>query len=314
MNAPYQAWGGLVDGLLHFIETNPAAKEALDEIRSENPVDFEDWYEKFQATDGSSVGSKRYEIPKSLDEQASLFYELLKHFDQDVDPQRFCMEAYGLTKYQDMCNMLNSQIIKPVIRAIDAKLQEASLHTPTSSSGIPSSHEASPDPRKVFVVHGRNEQLRSDFFALLRAIGLQPFEWSQAIALTGNASPYIGEVLRRAFAQAQAVVVLLSPDDEAKLKEEYIRGDDPSHEHTLTGQARPNVLFEAGMSFGSHPKRTVLIEIGKLRPFSDVAGRHVVKLNNSSGARLEIANRLENAGCAVDKSGQDWLEVGNLQL
>lgn len=314
MNAPYQAWGGLVDGLLHFIETNPAAKEALDEIRSENPVDFEDWYEKFQATDGSSVGSKRYEIPKSLDGQASLFYELLKHFDQDVDPQRFCMEAYGLTKYQYMCNMINSQIIKPVIRAIDAKLQEASLHAPTSSSGIPSSHEASPDPRKVFVVHGRNEQLRSDFFAFLRAIGLQPLEWSQVIALTGNASPYIGEVLRRAFAQAQAVVVLLSPDDEAKLKEEYIRGDDPSHERTLTGQARPNVLFEAGMSFGSHPKRTVLIEIGKLRPFSDVAGRHVVKLNNSSGARLEIANRLENAGCAVDKSGQDWLEVGNLQL
>lgn len=74
-----------------------------------------------------------------------------------------------------------------------------------------------PDPRKVFVVHGRDDRLRRDFFSFLRALNLQPLEWSEALRLTGKASPYIGEVLDSAFDNAQAVIVLLSPDDEVRL-------------------------------------------------------------------------------------------------
>lgn len=309
--APYQAWGGLVEGLVHFLENDAVASEALAQIKSDNPVDFEKWYSDFQSTGGSFVGSKRYDIPKSLEEKANLFYELLKHFDEDVNPRTFCVHAYGLKNYQEMSDMLSSQIVHPVVRAVDAKLKEA-IDTSMNASSSPKGEN--PDSRKVFVVHGRDEQLRKDFFAFLRSLGLHPLEWSQAIALTDSASPYIGEVLERAFARAQAVVVLLSPDDEAKLKDAYVRDGDPDYERELKGQARPNVLFEAGMAFGSHPKRTVMVEIGELRPFSDVAGRHTVRLDNSAKARLDIANRLENAGCAVSKSGQDWLEIGDLQL
>jgi predicted nucleotide-binding protein len=43
-----------------------------------------------------------------------------------------------------------------------------------------------PDPTKVFVVHGRNEKARIAMFAFLRAIGLQPIEWSEAVSLTGT--------------------------------------------------------------------------------------------------------------------------------
>jgi hypothetical protein len=74
----------------------------------------------------------------------------------------------------------------------------------------------------------------------------------------------------------------------------------------LTPQARPNVLFEAGMAFGVHADRTVLVELGSMRPFSDIYGRHVVRLNGTDKPLRDIARRLEGIGCAVDDSNDDW--------
>lgn len=171
---------------------------------------------------------------------------------------------------------------------------------------------STPEPRTVFVVHGRNVHARNALFDFLRALGLRPLEWSQALKLTGEGSPYIGQVLDHAFAAAQALVVLLTPDDIAYLRREYAsRDDDPELEPTP--QARPNVLFEAGMAFGRYPRRTILVEMGTLRPFSDVAGRHAVRMDGTAEKRTELAERLRTAGCEVDNGGTDWLTAGNLQ-
>ncbi len=167
--------------------------------------------------------------------------------------------------------------------------------------------------RRVFVIHGRDERLRAGTFTFLRALGLDPLEWTKAIQLTGKASPYIGEILEAAFDQAQAAVVLLSPDDEARLRADLLTVDDPASEKMLTGQARPNVLFEAGRAFASHPNQTVLVQFGHVRPFSDVAGRHIVKMDNSVAKRHEFALKLKTAGCSVDMDGTDWQNLGDLK-
>ena len=177
------------------------------------------------------------------------------------------------------------------------------------------SPDMKPDPRKVFVVHGRNEHLRRSLFTFLRAVGLDPIEWSEAVQLTGKGAPYIGEILEAAFDKAQAVVVLLTPDDEAKLREELLHSNDPDYERFPTGQARPNVIFEAGMAFARHAERTILIEVGELRPFSDVAGRHAVRLNNSPEKRMELLQRLKTAGCNIPTEGKsDWLKEGDFAV
>jgi len=164
--------------------------------------------------------------------------------------------------------------------------------------------------RKVFVVHGRNGDARSVMFAFLRSIGLDPIEWSEAVKMTGEGSPYIGRVLDAAFDAAQAIVVLLTPDDVAYLRTEYASGEDDPELEPLA-QARPNVLFEAGMAMGRDARRTVLVEFGRLRPFSDVAGRHAVRIDGSASKRKDLAQRLESAGCAVNLAGEDWLTVGD---
>lgn len=166
----------------------------------------------------------------------------------------------------------------------------------------------------VFVVHGRNNAIRTAMFTFLRSIGLQPLEWTQALKATKAASPYIGIVLEAAFKEAAAVVVLLTPDDEAKLKDEFVTTKDSAYETRLTGQARPNVLFEAGMAFGKNPNCTVLVQIGDMRPFSDVAGRHIVHLSNEPERRQELAVKLSNAGCNVDTTGIDWMSAGDFSL
>jgi predicted nucleotide-binding protein len=170
------------------------------------------------------------------------------------------------------------------------------------------------DPQIVFVVHGRNEAARKSIFDFLRAIGLKPLEWSQAVAATGKGSPYVGEILDAAFSKAQAVVVLMTPDDEAILKTEFRSGNDEAHESHPSGQARPNVLFEAGMAMGRSADRTVLVQIGTLRPFSDVGGRHLIRLTNSSQRRHDLADRLKTAGCAVDLNGRDWHTAGSFDM
>lgn len=164
---------------------------------------------------------------------------------------------------------------------------------------------------KVFVVHGRNLPARDAVFSFLRAIGLRPIEWDQAVAATGQGSPYVGQVLDAAFEQGQAVVVLLTPDDVAYLRSDYGHGEDDP-EATPTPQARPNVLFEAGMAMGRNADRTILVGLGSLRPFSDVAGRHVLRLSNDPGARRSLADRLRTAGCDVDLTGSSWLTEGDL--
>ncbi|MHA7218891.1 TIR domain-containing protein [Arthrobacter sp. MDT1-48-3] len=166
------------------------------------------------------------------------------------------------------------------------------------------------DPRAVFVIHGRNEAARKAIFDFLRSIGLNPLEWSQALAMTGQGSPYIGDVLNAAFGAASAVVVLQTPDDIAHLHESLTYPGDPECAPQM--QPRPNVLFEAGMAMGRDPDRTVIVELGHIKSFSDIHGRHVVRLDNSTQKRQELATRLRTAGCSVNTDGTDWHTAGDL--
>lgn len=65
------------------------------------------------------------------------------------------------------------------------------------------------------------------------------------------------------------------------------------------------------MALGHDAKRTVLVEVGDVRPFSDVAGRHAIRLSNAPASRQALANRLRTAGCAVDLNGLDWHTTGD---
>lgn len=163
--------------------------------------------------------------------------------------------------------------------------------------------------RKVMVVYGRDTPVASALFGWLRAVDLRPQEWTELVSATASGSPYTGEVLDRAMEIVQAVVVLFTPDDLVRLRDDLLQPDDGPEARTLRGQPRPNVLYEAGLAFGRHRDQTILVEHGELRGLSDLTGRHAVRLSRGVTALHDLAQRLQNAGCKVNTSGEDWLDA-----
>lgn len=172
--------------------------------------------------------------------------------------------------------------------------------------------ELTRDHRAVFVVYGRNTEVNRAMFSFLRSLNLNPLEWNDLIRLTGQGSPYIGDVLEVGFKVAQAAIVLFTPDDEAQLRQQYRSRNEQSYEVTLTPQPRPNVILEAGMALGIAPKRTILVEFENLRPISDLLGRHLIRMNNNHDRRNDLAQRLQTAGCDVKFTG-NWLTEGDFE-
>ena len=192
--------------------------------------------------------------------------------------------------------------------------QAGDRNTYNFTAPAPAPHSDPPSPevppnRRVFVVHGRDDEARSAIFALLRALGLQPWEWGQMVADLGQTAPFNGQVVAHGLEHAQATVVLLTPDDVAYLHPDLHHGIEAPHERRRTGQARPNVLIELGMALMAAEDRTVIVEFGQLRPAADLNGRNVIRFDGTRKAVDKLVGRLRTAGCGVDTQGVDWTQL-----
>lgn len=156
------------------------------------------------------------------------------------------------------------------------------------------------NPNCVFLVYGRDHQARHSLRTLLEELGLRVLSWEDAIALTGQAAPHARAVLDAAMGTAAAVVVLLTGDDEARLRGELCGDDERATEGRLQRQARPNVIFEAGLAFALFPTRTIVVQTGRLRPISDLAGVQFVPFDQSTQSTSALCNRLRIAGCRLN--------------
>ncbi len=216
-------------------------------------------------------------------------------------------ETEGPTSGRDSLTVWNNLGVNAIDRTDEL------LTRPAGSAVASERVEFAEDRRKVMVVLGRNGEIGRALFTFLRAIDLRPLEWTALVGAANSGAPYIGQVLDAAFAQAQAVVVLSTPDDIAYLRPELVPDEDPEQEAVPMGQARPNVFYEAGMAMGRFPTRTIFIDVGAMRLASDLGGIHVVRMDEGSTCRRDLAQRLERAGCEVNTEGSDWLTAGDFR-
>src|SRR5579863_6412775 len=118
-----------------------------------------------------------------------------------VIPERLSARMGGAVQTEGG-SMLPSELgrsLKAMVRReIDIMHQETELLSHMSS---PPTNQPTADPRRIFVVHGRNAQARDAMFAFLRSIDLDPIEWGEAVSFTGEGSPFIGRILEKAFGE-----------------------------------------------------------------------------------------------------------------
>lgn len=160
--------------------------------------------------------------------------------------------------------------------------------------------------RKVFVVHGRNHEAREAMDNFLYSIGLLPLYFDEARKLTGRATPFVLDVVKKGLSATQATLVLMTPDDVGCLRQPFRETNEPVHEAQLATRPRQNVIFEAGMAMALRPDKTVLVEIGDPHTIGDLAGLHTVRIDNSIEKREMLVSSLESARCRVDRRGEEW--------
>ena len=188
----------------------------------------------------------------------------------------------------------------------------ATAHSPSQTpSSVAKRHDKTKSKKqignRVFVIHGRNERVRAGLFDLLRRIGLYPMEFHSIANRVKLGNPTMEAILQQAFKDADAVVALFTPDDEAVLRKPLRKPNRPDDKRKHN-QPRPNVLLEAGMALGHIPKRTVFVHVGVVGDISDLAGKHYIDLDDAETTKNNLANRLKAIGMPVDTSGDDWLK------
>lgn len=161
------------------------------------------------------------------------------------------------------------------------------------------------DASKVFVIFGRNVAAFRAMTAFLQSLRLTPVDFMEA-RREMSGTPYIGDVIKECFEQAQCFVVLLTPDERCGLLPNLLKTtDEPSESRRL--QPRPNVLLEAGMALGIAARYTILTTLGRVELPSDLDGRHPIRLSNDGVARQRMLDALLSARCDVQTTGR-WLD------
>ena len=145
---------------------------------------------------------------------------------------------------------------------------------------------------KVFVIHGRDDNTRDRLELILHRIGAEP--------ITLRKLPKIGaqtliELLVENLPLADAVVVLMTPDDEGRLR---------NSDESLQPRARENVLVEAGYSVIAQREKTLLISIGNVSIPSDFGAIHRIDGSTfDKSIEIQLAKRLTDMGLNVHLSG-----------
>ncbi len=206
----------------------------------------------------------------------------------EYDPQ-FGVTFLGETSLAQEISNLYQDIERKIrkLSSIYERLELFELDESVKMANIDTKTEKRMNSKKVFIVHGRDEAVRETVARYIDKFDLEP------IILHEQAND--GRTIVEKFEANSDVgfaIVLLTPDDEGKLK----HGDE-----ILKDRARQNVILELGYFLGKLGRsRVCALHKGSIDLPSDFLGVIYVPFDDASGWKLKLAKELKSAGYDVD--------------
>lgn len=140
---------------------------------------------------------------------------------------------------------------------------------------------------KIFIVHGRDEHLRTQVENVLRALGLEPIILQEQ---ANNGKTIIEKIEK--CTDVGFGIVLYTPCDEGRLKSEGVE---------LKPRARQNVVLEHGYLMGKLGRERVCCLVSDDVEFpSDIQGVVYTSAKNVGQWKYDIAKELKAAGFDID--------------
>jgi len=146
------------------------------------------------------------------------------------------------------------------------------------------------DTKKVFIVHGRDNETKETVARFVQKIGLKPIILHEQ----PNSGLTIIEKLE-AFSNVGFAVVLLTPDDIGGLS---------TNQNALQARARQNVILELGYFIGKLSRNRIcaLYKQGVEIP-SDYGSVVFIELDEKGGWRTKLAQEFVHAGMSIEIEG-----------
>ncbi len=147
--------------------------------------------------------------------------------------------------------------------------------------------------KKIFIVHGHDDDATEQLELIIRRLGLEPF----IIQSTDASSQTLIEALEKNIDKETALgIVLLTPDDFGYPKSKQEPDKQP--------RARQNVILEMGMVMGRLGReRTFILKKGALEIPSDINGIQYHEFNEHvQEVTKRLVQRLGQLGFKIDQS------------
>lgn len=242
-------------------------------------LDLENFLSKAEKTATGMAGSASLPWPDDELQILGLSYLLVQQFAANPNDLLNFGRSYidSGPKLDRSLQGVNRQVIMPFVR--DYKIHVLSHGATKAEIIIPKSN-------KIFIVHGHEEAPREKVARFLEKIGFEAIILHEQASMGGTIIEKVERQRDVSFA-----VVLLTPDDEGRLKD----GD------ALEPRVRQNVLLELGYFIGCLGRQNVcVLKRGHVEIPSDFAGSVWVSMDDGDGWKMGLAKELKAAGHSID--------------
>ncbi|MEJ5174612.1 nucleotide-binding protein [Erwinia sp. MYb416] len=256
--------------------------DALQEVnkRLTKKIDLETFISKSSESESSMAGSAVLQWPEEPGDILGLKLLLIDKMAADNNFSfNFCHTFFYDRRIIESVRKFTSSLLVPFVRDYQQYVENEADPVPLVLR---------PVSRKIFIVHGHDNDALQSVARFISRIGLEEIILSER----PDGSRTVIEKFESESGDASFAIVLMTPDD---------AGSAVASEN-MRLRARQNVLYELGYFAGKLGRGKVLVlKKGNVEIPSDLAGVLYTELDEYGGWKRKLLNELAYAGVPLDK-------------